>query len=605
MKIYNITTKILTVLLGVLVMQCSDVLDKQDLSAFNEDSVWTDANLAEGFINQIHNRGMNGWPTSSAGFSDDAHGTFGEMYGETDTNSRTMYDGAYRLIRDINIALEELGASDFESEIKDPLMGQAFFFRAKIYFDLISTYGGVPLVLEIRSSDEGEALNVARNKTTECMAQIRSDIDTAIGLLPDAYDDASSDYGRITKGAAMAYKGRILNHWASEQFDPAQNAGRWQDAFAANQAALSNLEANGKGLNPDFEGLWFDESAGNVEAIMVRRYTENFSHNREAGCRPFVVGTNGESYNKATKGLVDAFPMKDGKSINDATSAYTYDPVILWENRDPRFTKSIAWNSAIWDLNDPSPVRTSVIEWTFQESSIEAQADARITPTGFHCRKAVNGSVPGGAAALIGTTDWIEIRFAEVLLNLAEAANEVGGNSALIYDILTDIRERAGIDAGGDNLYGLQAGMNQSQLRAAIMLERRLELAFEGKRSYDLRRRRMYEDINGTHRRGYYIVRTAAFDALDPSDEILDDRIALENMILGGSIDINDAATYNTYFDTEVQSVERFGNTTDDGDAIDYQDKYYFWDLPQTAIDRNPSLVQTSGWPGGSFDPLQ
>lgn len=170
---------------------------------------------------------------------------------------------------------------------------------------------------------------------------------------------------------------------------------------------------------------------------------------------------------------------------------------------------------------------------------------------------------------------------------------------------MVEIRDRAGIEAGGDNLYGLQAGMSQDQLRDAIMLERRLELVFEGKRSADLRRRRMYATVlNGTHRFGYEILRTAAFDALSPTDEILDDRKALEEGVLDGSINLNDPAVYNTYFETNLRSLERFGSVLENGDPINYLDNYYFYDIPQAVLDKNINLEQTAGWPGGSFDPL-
>src|SRR5690606_12488714 len=313
---------------------------------------------------------------------------------------------------------------------------------------LVSTYGGVPLILEVKDKSDIAALQVPRNKTSECIAQILSDLDEAVELLPHSYPDPGKDYGRITKAAALAYKGRVLLNYASEQFDPAQDKGRWQAAYDANTAALAMLSEDGKGLHPNFSELWFDETDGNPEAVMIKRYTLDQSHRRDAGCRPFIVGTDGESFNKPTRSLVDAFPMKDGKAIDDATSAYSYDPTVLWVDRDPRFEASIAWNSAVWSLNDPAPNRTSDLEWSFQQSAIEGQADARITPTSFSCRKAIDGSIEGGAASLSSPTDWIEIRFAEVLLNWAEAANEIG-LSGEAYTALVQIRERAGLEPGG------------------------------------------------------------------------------------------------------------------------------------------------------------
>jgi hypothetical protein len=601
MKAKNISK--IWILCSLLFLQCSeDVLDKKDLGAISSEVIWNDPHLAEGFLNNIYLGALPGWDVNASRRTDDAQGPDALMYGEAAPGSQGLYEGSYNTIKDINLLLQDVGTGSIGIEDQDLMKAQALFFRAYLYFRLVSTYGGVPLVLEVKDQTDVSALQVTRNKTSECMDQILLDLDAAILDLPDSYD--SSDFGRITKGAAMAFKGRVLLHYASEQFDPAQDKGRWQAAFEANNAAKTYLESIGKGLHPDYANLWFEEGASNVEAIMVRNYSLDRPHNREAGCRPFIVGTNGESYDKPTKQLVDAFPMKDGKAIDDPTSAYSYDPTVLWVNRDPRFEATIAWNGAIWPLNNPAPNRTSDLEWTFQESAIEGQANSRITATSFNCRKAVDGTLEGGAASLSSPTDWIEIRFAEVLLNLAESANEIS-NSAVPYEVLPAIRDRAGIEAGGDNLYGLAAGMDQDQLRDAIMLERRLELVFEGKRSADLRRRRMYETINGSHRFGYEILRTAAFDALSPTAEILDDRKVLEAGVLDGSIDLNDPAVYNTYFTTNLRSLERFGSVDVDGDPINYLDNYYFYDIPQGVLNKNPNLQQTAGWPGGDFDPLQ
>lgn len=603
MKLKNINK--LAILCFLCLTHCSeDPLDKKPLGAISEDVVWNDENLANGFLNNIYSRALPGWDNTASQLSDDAHGENSFMYGEAQPGSMGIYSNSYTTIKDINLLLAKVGTGSLSAEAQDLMTGQALFFRAHLYFRLVSAYGGVPLILEVKDKSDIAALQVPRNKTSECIAQILSDLDEAVELLPHSYPDPGKDYGRITKAAALAYKGRVLLNYASEQFDPAQDKGRWQAAYDANTAALAMLSEDGKGLHPNFSELWFDETDGNPEAVMIKRYTLDQSHRRDAGCRPFIVGTDGESFNKPTRSLVDAFPMKDGKAIDDATSAYSYDPTVLWVDRDPRFEASIAWNSAVWSLNDPAPNRTSDLEWSFQQSAIEGQADARITPTSFSCRKAIDGSIEGGAASLSSPTDWIEIRFAEVLLNWAEAANEIG-LSGEAYTALVQIRERAGLEPGGDGLYGLQAGMDMDALRNAIMLERRLELAFEGKRSSDLRRRRMYDIINGSVRQGYRITKTNAFDALDPSNEILDDRIALEQGVLNGSIDLNDPIVYNTYFTTELRSVERFGSILENGVAINYLDQYYFFDIPQNDLNKNPNLEQTNGWPGGSFDPLQ
>src|SRR5207248_1222168 len=142
----------------------------------------------------------------------------------------------------------------------------------------------------------------------------------------------------------------------------------------------------------------------------------------------------------------------------------------------------------VWELSG----KTGRREWTYVGGEINNP-----TPTGFYTRKAVDPSLdPFGAGN--ATTQWIEIRYAEVLLNLAEAANAIG-HTQEAYDQLKLLRARAGIDPGADGLYGLDAGLAGDQMQAAIMLERRIEFAFEAKRYWDLRRNMRFEpELNGT-----------------------------------------------------------------------------------------------------------
>ncbi len=110
--------------------------------------------------------------------------------------------------------------------------------------------------------------------------------------------------------------------------------------------------------------------------------------------------------------------------------------------------------------------------------------EASLSKTGFYCRKAINETYTADAVDKSGT-DWIEIRLAEVMLNLAECANAIGRQDVAL-DMLTQLRKRAGIQAGADQSYGLKAGMSQDEMFEAIVTERKIELAFEGKRYWDL-----------------------------------------------------------------------------------------------------------------------
>ncbi|MBS0028189.1 RagB/SusD family nutrient uptake outer membrane protein [Chitinophaga sp. 22321] len=567
------------VALPALQTGCTKVLDKPDLDAISEGKVWSDINLATAFLNRLYTDAMPSWARNSSSpeainasnassESDESGGADDMMYGQMTINSVDIWH--YETLRSINLLLKRVPAAPFTQADKNNLIGQALFLRAWLYWQMVSLYGGVPLILEPQELN-GD-LNVPRSKTSECIARITKDLDDAAPLLPNIWSD--EEVGRITKGAAMALKGRVLLHYASEQFSPAQNADRWLQALQANKAALDTLVKSGKALMPDFGGLWFVEGNANTEAVMITRFNNpGRTHSRDAAVRPLDEASNYTGGDQPTLDLVNAFPMKNGLPITAPGSGYNAQA--YWLNRDPRFAATIAWNGVLWQLSGKS----GRIQWNFAGSISSGS-----TATGFYCRKAVNETYKRAETEISGT-DWIEIRLAEVMMNYAEAANETG-NTAAAYEVLKAIRKRAGIDAGGNELYGLTSGLDKSGMRTAILLERRLEFAFEGKRGKDLRRRRLYGQLNGTKRKGLRITLTG-FGG---------DKNAFYTAYAAGSVNLN--TQYNQYFNEQVIDVDLLN-------VINFRDNYYFAAIPRTHLEKNPKLQQTNGWDGGTFDPLQ
>jgi hypothetical protein len=586
MKILNKLFIFSTVLLADT--SCNKVLDKRDLSAMSGEQVFNDSVLARTYVDYIYDQNLPGWGGTwglSGNLSEETSGDSKYFEGTllvndvTDFGTKLDANSNYGKIRVINNYLQEIEKGSLSPSWKSKLKGQAYFFRAWRYFELVKLYGGVPLVLVPQAAVGAAAKEEAfmpRNKTSECIAQISKDLDQAIANLPGKWTDGN-DWGRVTSGTAAALKGRVLQYWASPQFNPTDQTDRWQAAYDAAKLAKTTLLANGFGLNTSFDNLWFQEK-NNPEAVFVTGYNSltgdqvRKNNTYDNTTRPASAGTGGGS-NQPTKELVDAFPMKDGKKINGG-SKYAYDPQLFYKNRDPRFDKTIAYNGTSWQLNG-----VTSRYWTYFAANKSVEKTA--SNTGFYTRKAINPTVAAGDVQYSGT-DWIEIRFAEVLLNLAEAACGVNKLDEA-YTELKAIRQRAGIEAGADGMYGLAPNMTRAEMFNAILDERQVEFAFEGKRFWDLRRWKLFESkLNGKKRNGVIInLKTTA-----PAD------FATQRETI--SLD----AAYTDYF----QIVPKVLDTRY---SINWKPEYYFFALPQQAIDNNPQLQQTKGWNSGAFDPLQ
>ncbi|MCC3160421.1 RagB/SusD family nutrient uptake outer membrane protein [Hymenobacter sp. 15J16-1T3B] len=579
---------------------CDDALDKTNLGSIDEKLIYNDSTLAKLNVDYIYDQNLPTWfGQSTAGngtmgatnpsiLSEEAAGNskFFQTDGSLTANDVGDFGTAlnasnnYGKIRTINMYLVAVRNGSIAPKSKNRLLAQAYFFRAWRYFDLVRLYGGVPLVLKPQNAVGAEAREAAflpRNTTTETFRQIVSDLDSAAMFLPGKWA-TSADWGRITRGAALAMKARTLLYAASPQFNPSDDQSKWQAAYDASIAAKNALTTAGFGLHASYDQLWFSE-VNNPEAVMVTGFNNSTgdqtkkNNGYDNATRPSYTGTGGGS-NQPTWDLVQAYPMLDGKKITE-TGRYTYNRQLFYKNRDPRFAKTIAYNGASWPLNGNSSYKI----WTYYNTAGTTSVETRASSTGFYLRKAINTSVAAGDAQYVGT-DWIEIRYAEVLLNLAEAAAGVNRLSEAM-DQLKAIRQRAGIE-NADGNYGLQTGMNRAQMFDAILYERQIELAYEGKRFWDLRRWKKFETvINNKKRQGV----TIKLNATAPSNfATTRDNLDLDQV-------------YTNYFTIDTKNL--------DSNFLNWSSNYYFMPIPQAAITNNPLIVQNNGGWGGSFDPLQ
>jgi hypothetical protein len=611
MKSYQsiLKTTFAVVVLSTLVSGCKkDFFNLEDPNGISSD-IWNDVGAVTQFIDKGYDLMMPTWPTpggihNTSDESNSANTSF--LYGQFTDNSVTdiaasnsITGNRYFDIRRCNVGIDGINAGTMSEADKRVKKGELFFFRAMVYFNLVRLYGGVPLVLHAQDLVNDE-LNVPRSKTSVCIDQIVSDLDSAGMFLPGTWPTAQK--GRITKGTAFALKGKVLMYWASPQFNPSNDATRWEKAYSACKAAYDTCVANGNVLYSNYANIFVDETATNREVMLVRIHdaisvSPGRGTNNEYVTRPRseTTGQAGGGSNQPTWNLVQAYTMNNGLPITATGSGYNAN--LFWLNRDPRFEASIAYNGSAWPLSS----NVARKQWNYTGVLDEGSG---LTQTGFYCKKLCNPAISavqtqynsnsGGGSGM----DWIEMRFAEVIMNLAECANETG-RLAEAKNMVRLIRQRAGIVIGTQD-FGLGLATTAPQMRDLIMNERMVEFAMEGKRSFDLRRTRRLHLLSGTTRQGIRWAPKLPYLAGTGTDatKIYLDRIYPAGFKPRDTANLNNPAVYAAMFTPSFVNL-------DATQPISIPTTYYFYPLPNFFRQSSFVLEQTIGWPGGTFDPLQ
>ncbi|WP_345955580.1 RagB/SusD family nutrient uptake outer membrane protein [Mucilaginibacter sp. PAMB04168] len=527
--------KSLFIILGayIVLSSCSKTSGFLDTSApaLDEAQTFTDSLRTMQFLNGIYAEG-NAGETSYAGIgfsfnkrrwethgnwetsADDAEyslssatrpsvmfyqGTFSPANYGSSPKATDIWATPYRNIRRCNVLLKNIDRAPLTTVTKNRMRGEARCLRAWYYLQLLIVYGGVPNVGDSVYGIE-DFIDLPRQNFAEFVTYLSNELDQAMQLLPApnaappaGYQDA--DFGRVTKGTAMGLKSRLLLYAASPLFNggaipaanaqqkaivsyPEYNVSRWQAAADAADAVI-NSGYYSLNVNTAKPGLGFYEvflTRANKEYIFMvtRPNNKDFESYYLPGTR------SGQNYSRPTQDVVDAFPMLNGKAINDPASGYS--PNNPYVKRDPRFNYSIIFNGSRYQSN--SNVQDFV--WTFTGTGSNGDAFSSGGNTGYFCRKMCDSTITNNVGAS-PTRNWPLMRYAEILLNYAEAINETG-RIDLSYPKLRELRERAGIEPGADNNYGMKANMTQAEMRAFIQNERRIELAFEDQRWHDIRR---------------------------------------------------------------------------------------------------------------------
>jgi len=424
------------------------------------------------------------------------------------------------------------------------------FLRAFFYFELVKRYGGVPIITKVYSLKD-DYNNVKRDSLQKCIRFITSECDSCAANLPATY--ANTDLGRVTKGAALSLKSRMLLYaasdlyntpsWASGYDHPelisltGDRAAKWQAAANAAKAVIDLGVYSLPSLSTTYT-LFGASGFRNAEVIFCRR--NGASNSFESAS--FPVGYDmGNSGTTPSQNLVDDYEVK----VNSTTSVpFDWNNPAMAANpyatsgataRDPRLSNYILTNNTDY-MGRP------VECWT---GGRDGKGIAFATKTGYYLKKYVNSTL----SLLTGQTavhSWIFIRYAEVCLNYAEALNECNPGNANIKTYVDNVRKRAGVA-----MPGLPSGLSQSQMRDAIRHERRIELAFEDHRFWDVRRWMTAPAVLGAPLKGVEITKV-------------------------------DESTFNY----NVITVE---------DRV-FQPKMYFYPIPQNEMIIDKGLVQNPLW---------
>lgn len=416
---------------------------------------------------------------------------------------------------------------------------EARFLRAYFYFELVRRYGGVPIITEVFKLGD-EFGHVERNSLEESIQFIIDECDEVAEQLEPVY--TGENLGRVTNVAAMALKSRLLLYAASDLFNNPGWAGGYahQELIAlpagnrveqwkkAADAAKEVIDEFGGVLSDDYRGLF--RTFDNEEIILVRRHgpSNNFEiTNYSPG---FYRGEGGTG---PSQNLVDAYEMQDGTPFDWNNSEHSADP---YSNRDPRLSMSIITNNSEYKGRN-------IKIW---RGGLDGPGQARATRTGYYLKKYVDENID----LLENTTSvhsWILIRLAEIYLNYAEALNEYAPGHSDIEFYVDAVRGRPGVE-----MPPLPHGLPQSQMRERIRNERKVELAFEDHRFWDLRRWMIAPDFLGARLRGVEVER------------------------IGNSVfTYNPVVVENRVFDAT---------------------KMYLYPIPQNELNKMPGLVQNPGW---------
>ena len=502
-------------------------------------------------------------------------GVWGGTHGPTEGYTWALFSTK---IRKCNTFIQQLtkNKANYTEAYFNQRIDEARFLRAFFYGPYFMHVGGLPIITVPldRNTMTADELTIKRSTFEETFNFITSELNSIVnnGYLGIKYNAGNANAGRATLGAALAFKGWIELFGASPLFnsgtaylsDPGNfvqfasaNPARWATAAATNKKFIDTYGESSYKLFPELANLWRSTNEYNSEVIFDRQVVKDISglgssYERRGG-PTYVLGQymSWGNYNP-TQELVDEFLMANGKPITDPTSGY--DPQKPYVGREKRFYDFIVYDGAPYKMDwmTTTDVIYTRIDKTYpnpdKTNQIDLAGKTDVGDSGYYQKKKLNQeAAPGNDAS---GQNYVFLRYAEVLLNYAEAQNEAVGPDASVYDAINKVRARSNVPA-------LASGLSQAEMRKVLADERRVELCFESKRYLDNKRLAKAAERMG---------------------------VARHNMVIRNSKPADNSGIWVYSIEPEVKYTVKF------------DPKQYMSPIPQNVIDQNPNIKQNPGY---------
>ena len=511
------------ILLSLYWATSCNVLDKVPLDEISDDAFWKDSTLVEYYVNDLYWEVPVDAYLTNESRSDNSVGAQRDKWRSSSfmfnynlitasDPGDNIWNSYYTKIRKCNRFFERISNAPLTESTKNLMSGQVYFLRGLFYFDLVKSYGGVVLLDKVLTMSDN--WNLPRSSEEECYEFILSDLTKAAELLPTSWSGSAK--GRITKGAALALRSRV-NLYGKRYEDCVNDCAAIYD--------LGEYELVPGKTPEEYRSIWWITNKDNKEIIFDLQYKSpdltNYLMVYNMVCYlNEKYGDRGWGGLGPTQELIDEFELADGTPARQYANVsgdqiFDIEECGIYKNREPRFYANIVFHgSQIFFNADKGPV--TVDRYLYDTPD---KIDASLT--GYNVWKWIDYDNYGypyeGASSPDFAINWIKIRYAEIFLNDAEARVEMGDVAGALKAVNV-IRERVGLPALTET--------NRDKLRELIRKERRLELAFEDQRFWDVRRWRIGNETQKTLH-GVKFVSPTEFQVVVTDTRVWDDRLYL------------------------------------------------------------------------------